>query len=92
VPQRCFPPPWSVDEADPELDRRCFIVRDANGQALSYAYFDDEPGRRAAAKLLTRELAFIEVVASGRGAKLRAQTGSVCGHAAVDVEDMAGDE
>jgi hypothetical protein len=32
---RRFPPPWSVDETDPELDRRCFIVRDANGQALA---------------------------------------------------------
>ena len=21
-----FPPPWSIDETDPELDRRCFIV------------------------------------------------------------------
>ena len=27
----------------------CFI-RDTNGQALAYAYFEDEPGRRAAAK------------------------------------------
>ena len=31
-----FPPPWSVEEYDPKFDRRCFIVRDANGQALSY--------------------------------------------------------
>jgi hypothetical protein len=38
---RRFPPPWSVEEND-----ACFIVRDANGQ---------EPGRRAAAKLLTRD-------------------------------------
>ena len=33
----------------------CFIVRDANGQALAYVYFEDEPGRRAAAKPLTRD-------------------------------------
>jgi hypothetical protein len=26
------------------------IVRDANGQALAYVYFEDEPGRRAAIK------------------------------------------
>jgi hypothetical protein len=26
-------------------------VRDHNGQALAYVYFEDEPGRRAAAKL-----------------------------------------
>jgi hypothetical protein len=45
-----FPPPWSVEEAD-----ACFIVRDASGQALAYVYFEDEPGRRAAAKLLTRD-------------------------------------
>ena len=32
----------------------CFI-RDTNGQALAYAYFEDEPGRRTAAKLLTRD-------------------------------------
>jgi hypothetical protein len=28
-------------------------VRDANGQALAFVYCEDEPGRRAAAKLLT---------------------------------------
>jgi len=53
MPQRRFPPPWSVDEVDSKLDRRSFIVRDANGQALAYVYFEDEPGRRATAKLLT---------------------------------------
>jgi hypothetical protein len=50
---RRFPPPWSVEEANPNLDRRCFIARDANGQALAYVYFEDELGRRSAAKLLT---------------------------------------
>ena len=33
----------------------CFIVVDANGQALAYVYFEEEPGRRAAARLLTRD-------------------------------------
>jgi hypothetical protein len=33
----------------------CFIVRDANGQALAYVYYEPEPGRRTAANLLTRD-------------------------------------
>ena len=47
---RRFPPPWSADETD-----ACFIVRDANGQALAYVYFEDDPGRRSTAKLLTKD-------------------------------------
>ena len=38
-----FPPPWSVGEPDPKLDRQCFIVPDHNGQALAYVYFEAEP-------------------------------------------------
>ena len=37
---RRFPPPWDIEE----YDRRCFIVRDNNGQALAYVYFETEPG------------------------------------------------
>jgi hypothetical protein len=33
----------------------CFIVTDAAGQKLAYVYFEDEPGGRSAAKLLTRD-------------------------------------
>jgi hypothetical protein len=47
---RRFPPPWSVDEQE-----ACFIVRDANGQALAYVYFEGELDRRSAAHLLTRD-------------------------------------
>jgi hypothetical protein len=47
---RRFPPPWSVEGTD-----ACFIVRDHNGQALAYVDFEDEPGRRSAAHLLTRD-------------------------------------
>ena len=43
---RRFPPPWSVEETDPKLARQCFIVRDVNGQALAYVYFEEEPGWR----------------------------------------------
>jgi hypothetical protein len=50
-----FPPPWSVDAPDPKLDQPCFIIRDANGQALAYVYFEGEMGRRSAAHLLTRD-------------------------------------
>jgi hypothetical protein len=32
-----------------------FIVRDANRQALAFVYCQDEPGRRATGKLLTRD-------------------------------------
>jgi hypothetical protein len=48
---RRFPPPWDVEEAN----KACFIVRDNNGQALVYVYFETEPGRRTAANLLTRD-------------------------------------
>ena len=48
---RRFPPPWSIEE----LNNACFVVRDANGQQLAYVYFEDEPGRRSAAKLLTKD-------------------------------------
>jgi hypothetical protein len=29
--------------------------RDSNGQALAYVYFEDEPGRRSAAKRLSKD-------------------------------------
>jgi len=50
MPARRFPPPWSVEEQD-----ACFVVRDQNGQQLAYVYFENEPGRRSAAKLLTKD-------------------------------------
>ena len=38
-----------------EEQEACFVVRDHNGQQLAYVYFEDEAGRRSAAKLLTRD-------------------------------------
>ena len=49
--ERRFPPPLSVEE----YNDACFILRDHNGQALAYVYFEDEPGWRSAAKLLSRD-------------------------------------
>ena len=49
--RRQFPPPWDIEEAN----AACFIVKDNNGQALAYMYFEQEPGRRTAADLLTRD-------------------------------------
>jgi len=54
---RRFPPPWSIDESD-----ACFIVKDHGGQKLAYFYFESEAGRRSAAKLLTRDEAFLLAV------------------------------
>ena len=47
---RRFPPPWSVDELE-----ACFVVKDGTEQKLAYVYFENEPGRRSAAKLLTKD-------------------------------------
>jgi hypothetical protein len=32
-----------------------FVVRDHNGQALTYVYYENQPGRRSAAKMLTKD-------------------------------------
>jgi hypothetical protein len=53
---RRFPPPWSVEEQD-----ACFVVRDHSGQKLAYVNFEDEPGRRWAAKLLTKDEALLSL-------------------------------
>ena len=49
-PSRRFPPPRSV-----EKQAACFVVHDHNGQQFAYVYFEDEPGRRSAAKLLSKD-------------------------------------
>ena len=53
MPRR-FPP---IEESS-----ACFIVRDHDTQALAYVYFENEPGRRSSAKLLSRDEAFLIAV------------------------------
>jgi hypothetical protein len=47
---RRFPPPWTVEDIGV-----AFKVSDSTGQRLAYVYFEEEPGRRSAAKLLTKD-------------------------------------
>jgi hypothetical protein len=51
MPTRRFPPPWTVEDHNDA----CFIGKDRNGRALAYVYYEEEPGRRAAANLMTRD-------------------------------------
>ena len=48
--ERRFPPPWKVEELE-----ACFFVTDGAGQKLAFVYFEDELGRRSAAKVLTKD-------------------------------------
>ena len=48
--ERRFPPPWTVEELS-----ACFVVKDSAGQKMAFIYFEEEPGRRKAAKLLTKD-------------------------------------
>jgi hypothetical protein len=47
---RRFPPPWTVVEEN----AACFIVKNHAGLSLAYVYFEEEPGPRAATRLMTR--------------------------------------
>jgi hypothetical protein len=48
--ERRFPSPWSA-----ELQPNYYVVRDADGQQLAYIYYSNDPERRTAAKLLTKD-------------------------------------
>jgi hypothetical protein len=50
MPTRRFPPPWLIAELE-----ACFVVIDSAEQKLAYVYFEDEPGRHSAAKLLSKD-------------------------------------
>jgi hypothetical protein len=45
-----FPPPWSVEEQE-----ACFVVLDNSGRALARVDYEEEPDRRSAANLLTKD-------------------------------------
>jgi hypothetical protein len=47
---RRFPPPWSIDELE-----ACLVVKDSAGQKLAYVYYEEDAGRRSAAKLLSKD-------------------------------------
>ena len=42
---RRSPAPWTVEDLD-----TCYLVRDHDGQQLAYVYYEEESGRRSAAK------------------------------------------
>jgi endo-1,4-beta-D-glucanase Y len=48
---RHFSVPWTFEDHNDA----CFIVKDANGLAVAYVYYEEEPGRRKAANLMTKE-------------------------------------
>ncbi len=47
---RRFPPPWTIEDIG-----AAFVVKDGAGQKLAYVYYEEEPGRRSAAKMLSRD-------------------------------------
>jgi hypothetical protein len=50
MPGREFLAPWSAEEHSGH-----YVVRDGNGQAVAYIYYENHPSRRSAAKLLTKD-------------------------------------
>jgi len=47
---RRFLPPWSVEDI-----ATCFVVKDSTGQKIAYLFYEADPGRQSAAKLLTKD-------------------------------------
>ncbi len=52
MPRRRFPPPWTIEDIG-----ATFVITDNGGQKLAHVYYEEEPRRRSAAKLLTRDAA-----------------------------------
>jgi hypothetical protein len=49
---RRYPPPWSVEDTG---TGSAFVVLDGDGKKLAYVYYEEEAGRRSAAKMLTKD-------------------------------------
>jgi hypothetical protein len=45
-----FPPPWSIEDLG-----AAFVVKDSARHKLADVYYEEEPGRRSAAKLLSKD-------------------------------------
>jgi hypothetical protein len=45
-----FRSPWSVEDL-----AGCFVVKARGGRELAYIYYEDHPGRRSIARLLSRD-------------------------------------
>jgi hypothetical protein len=52
LPDRRFPPPWSVDDIG-----GCFVVKASNNRPLVFIYYGEGVARRSLARLLTRNAA-----------------------------------
>jgi len=68
---RRFPPPWSVDEQS-----ACFVVRDQNGQALAYVYFEDRSHPVTLTGPSSRHLNLVKTPSKSKNAPLSHQLGS----------------
>jgi hypothetical protein len=45
-----FPLPWSIEDLG-----AAFVVKDSARHKLAYVYYEEEPGRRSAGKLLSKD-------------------------------------
>ena len=52
MPERRFPPPWSVEDVGGS-----FVVKASNERPLVFIYYGDGAGRRSLARLLSRDAA-----------------------------------
>jgi hypothetical protein len=48
--RRRFPPPWSIKDLG-----AAFVVKDSARHKVAYVYYEEEPGWRSAAKLLSKD-------------------------------------